>query len=102
MDNKLSELSKPAWIVGQQEIADFLRGDEALLVRGYDPESTEPAMRMYSQEYVSALLQKIAELRQAMCHIHGAALDITVPRTAIAKAAELAIEHATIKERNNG
>ncbi|MBH2759603.1 hypothetical protein [Serratia ureilytica] len=56
MDNKLSELSKPAWIVGQQEIDDFMRGDEALLVRGYDPESTEPALRMYSQEYVSALL----------------------------------------------
>lgn len=56
MGNKLSELSKPAWIVGQQEIDDFMRGDEALLVRGHDPESTEPALRMYSQEYVSALL----------------------------------------------
>ncbi|HIE4322247.1 TPA: hypothetical protein ACXM6M_000648 [Serratia marcescens] len=54
--DKLSELSNPAWIVGQQEIADFMRGDEALLVRGYDPESTEPALRMYSQEYVSVLL----------------------------------------------
>ncbi|UNE41988.1 hypothetical protein IHE77_13960 [Serratia ureilytica] len=59
---KLSEISNPAWIVGQQEIADFMRGDEALLVRGYDPESTEPALRMYSQEYVSALLARIAEL----------------------------------------
>lgn len=56
--DKLSELSNPAWIVGQQEIADFMRGDEALLVRGYDPESTEPALRMYSQEYVSALIQR--------------------------------------------
>ncbi|HEI8668424.1 TPA: hypothetical protein SLF59_000580 [Serratia marcescens] len=63
--NKLSELSNPAWIVGQQEIADFMRGDEALLVRGYDPESTEPALRMYSQEYVSALTQRIAELESA-------------------------------------
>ncbi|MGQ6288767.1 hypothetical protein ACUNF7_09015 [Serratia sp. IR-2025] len=62
MDNKLSELSNPAWIVGQQEIADFMRGDEALLVRGYDPECTEPALRMYSQEYVSALLSRIEEL----------------------------------------
>lgn len=58
-DNKLSELGNPAWIVGQQEIADFIRGDEALLVRGYDPESTEPALRMYSQEYVSALLAEL-------------------------------------------
>nr|WP_249744267.1 hypothetical protein [Serratia marcescens] len=33
-----------------------MRGDEALLVRGYDPESTEPALRMYSQEYANALL----------------------------------------------
>lgn len=123
MDNKLSELSNPAWIVGQQEIADFMRGDEALLVRGYDPESTEPALRMYSQEYVSALIQraerldsmltesvqalketeqKSAELEQAMRHIHGALLDITVPRIAIAKAAELAVEHAAMKEQSNG
>lgn len=65
MDNKLNELSNPAWIVGQQEIADFMRGDEVLLVRGYDPESTEPALRMYSQEYVSALTQRIAELESA-------------------------------------
>lgn len=60
MDNKLSELSKPAWIVGEKEIADFMRGDEALLVRGHDPESTEPALRMYSQEYVSALRHESA------------------------------------------
>lgn len=59
MGNKLSELSKPAWIVGEQEIADFMRGEEALLVRGHDPESTEPALRMYSQEYVSALLAEL-------------------------------------------
>ncbi|MGQ6073492.1 hypothetical protein ACUNGV_27920 [Serratia sp. IR-2025] len=64
MDNKLSELSKPAWIVGQQEIDDFMRGDEALLVRGHDHESTEPALRMYSQEYVSALLQRIAGVQE--------------------------------------
>lgn len=57
--DKLSELSKPAWIVGEQEIADFMRGEEALLVRGHDPESTEPALRMYSQEYVSALLAEL-------------------------------------------
>ncbi|CAI1744538.1 hypothetical protein [Serratia entomophila] len=63
MDNKLSELSKPAWIVGEQEIADFMRGDEALLVRGHDPESTEPALRMYSQEYVSALLAELEAIR---------------------------------------
>ncbi|MBN5410191.1 hypothetical protein JY552_04375 [Serratia marcescens] len=76
MDNKLSELSNPAWIVGQQEIDDFMRGDEALLVRGHDPESTEPALRMYSQEYVSALLvelkssQAIAnEYQQLMYHM---------------------------------
>lgn len=42
------------------------------------------------------------ELEQVMRHIHGAALDITVPRAAIAKAAELAVEHATIKEQSNG
>lgn len=46
--------------------------------------------------------QKIAELEQAMHHIHGALLDITVPRVAIAKAAELAVEHAAMKEQSNG
>lgn len=45
---------------------------------------------LYSQEYVTALLQDISNLEQAMRHIHGAALDITVPRAAIAKAAEFA------------
>ncbi|MDX7082522.1 hypothetical protein [Serratia marcescens] len=63
MDNKQSELSKPAWIVGEKEIADFMGGDEALLVRGHDAESTEPALRMYSQEYVSALLADIEYMR---------------------------------------
>ncbi|BAO32586.1 TPA: hypothetical protein ACGD8A_001157 [Serratia marcescens] len=83
MTNKLSELSNPAWIVGQQEIADFMRGDEALLVRGYDPESTEPALRMYSQEYVSDLLEeleakdkRIAELEQRL------ATPVRLPRPA--------------------
>ncbi len=66
MDNKLSELSNPAWIVGQQEIADFMRGDEALIVRGHDPESTEPALRMYSQEYVSALLAEVEGMEQSL------------------------------------
>lgn len=63
---KLSELSKPAWIVGQQEIDDFMRGDEALLVRGHDPESAEPALRMYSQEYVSALLADNEGMEQTL------------------------------------
>ncbi|MCO6063187.1 hypothetical protein NG726_41860, partial [Pseudomonas sp. MOB-449] len=48
------------------------------------------------------LKKRIAELEQAMRHIHGAALDITVPRAAIAKAAELAVEYATMKEQSNG
>ena len=88
--------------------------------RSDEPKNPEP---LYSQEYVSALLaraeridamltesvqalketeQKIAELEQAMHHIHGALLDITVPRIAIAKAAELAVEHANMKEQSNG
>lgn len=62
--DKLSELSKPAWIVGEKEIANFMSGDEALLVRGNDPESTEPALRMYSQGYVSALLDVAIALRE--------------------------------------
>ncbi|HHK7967012.1 TPA: hypothetical protein ACQVG6_003492 [Serratia marcescens] len=105
MDNKLSELSKPtAFVV----TGGTLYQDRALLNKSMaerysadrnDGSEVEP---LYSQEYVSALQQKIAELEQAMRHIHGAALDITVPRVAIAKAAELAVEHAAMKEQSNG
>ncbi|WP_346827241.1 hypothetical protein [Serratia inhibens] len=69
MDNKLSELSKPAWIVGEKEIADFMRGDEALLVRGHDPDGTKPALRMYSQEYVSALLTELEEKQKSIAEL---------------------------------
>ncbi|QPT15219.1 ead/Ea22-like family protein [Serratia rubidaea] len=52
------------------------------------------AMLTESVQALKAAEQRIAELEQAMRHIHGAALDITVPRTAIAKAAGLAVEYA--------
>ncbi len=98
MDNKLSELSKPvAWSwIGYPNRKQLTR---------VQPDSWKNPIALsplYSQEYVSALEQKIAELEQAMRHIHGALLDITVPRVAIAKAAELAVEHASMKERSNG
>ncbi|MFK3702080.1 hypothetical protein ACI2JW_18180 [Serratia ureilytica] len=112
--DKLSELSKPvAW-----EVKGILcHSEEEARIYVGEPEP------LYSQEYVSALIQraeridsmltesvqalketeqKSAELEQAMRHIHGALLDITVPRVAIAKAAELAVEHASMKEQNNG
>lgn len=59
-------------------------------------EGLTPAQKLAAAE------QRIAELEQAMRHIHGALLDITVPRVAIAKAAELAVEHASMKEQSNG
>lgn len=63
MDNKLSELSKPvAWIIGEESIEDFKRGYETFVVRGDDVDSTEETMKLYSQEYVSALLARIEEL----------------------------------------
>ncbi|HGM6832007.1 TPA: hypothetical protein ACKQCE_000541 [Serratia marcescens] len=56
MDNKLIELSKPvAWIIGEESIEDFKRGYETFVVRGDDVDSTEETMKLYSQEYVSAL-----------------------------------------------
>ncbi|HGO4163065.1 TPA: hypothetical protein ACK1B7_004401 [Serratia marcescens] len=117
MDNKLSELSKPVaydyqiagaciadghnengkWVDWNNKLSRYCPPDwmmEEGKVTGLKP--------LYSQEYVSALEQKIAELEQAMRHIHGALLDITVPRVAIAKAAELAVEHASMKEQSNG
>lgn len=60
MDNKLSELSKPvAWIIGEESIEDFKRGYETFVVRGDDVDSTEETMKLYSQEYVSALLAEL-------------------------------------------
>ncbi|WP_440495945.1 hypothetical protein [Serratia sarumanii] len=113
---KLSELSKPVmYSITCNGVVEEIGGDSQGFVReevqaeldswkngsvgipdGYSVSA------LYSQEYVSALQQKIAELEQAMRHIHGAALDITVPRAAIAKVAELAVEHAAMKEHSNG
>ncbi|HEJ7025801.1 TPA: hypothetical protein SMF53_002099 [Serratia marcescens] len=126
MDNKLSELSNPkAFVVtGGKMYQDRAFTDKSTAERSkadrHDGAVVEP---LYSQEYVSALIQraerldsmltesvqalketeqKSAELEQAMRHIHGALLDITAPRVAIAKAAELAVEHAAMKEQSNG
>ncbi|EMH4028846.1 Uncharacterised protein [Klebsiella oxytoca] len=99
MDNKLS---KPvSWADERGNLCTNTmkeRGLDSKYHQDYEKYSTP----IYSQEYVSALQQKIAELEQAMRHIHGALLDITVPRVAIAKAAELAVEHASMKEQSNG
>ncbi len=101
----------------------YVTQDDGKIVSVRDPSQDPIVEPLYSQEYVSALIQraerldsmltesvqalketeqKIAELEQAMHHIHGALLDITVPRIAIAKAAELAVEHALMKEQSNG
>ena len=94
MNNKLSELSKPVGHFRKQPDGSYWPLSKSTATMDMAP--------LYSQEYVSALEQKIAELEQAMRHIHGALLDITVPRVAIAKAAELAVEHAAMKEQSNG
>ncbi|HHK8142799.1 TPA: DUF551 domain-containing protein [Serratia marcescens] len=58
--DKLSELSKPvAWIIGEESIEEFTRGYETFVVRGDDVDSTEETMKLYSQEYVSALLAEL-------------------------------------------
>lgn len=120
---KLSELSKPvAWTDERGNLCTN-RNKERGLESRYHQDYEKYTTPFYSQEYVSALkhesavnweaaaslnvenqeLKKlIGELEQAMCHIHGALLDITVPRVAIAKAAELAVEHASMKEQSNG
>lgn len=126
MDNKLSELSKPvAYVVtGGRAHHDWPFIIKSTAERARDERKDGATVKpLYSQEYVSALIQraerldsiltesvqalketeqKSAELEQAMRHIHGALLDITVPRVAIAKAAELAVEHASMKEQSNG
>lgn len=100
MDNKLSELSKPVAWISESNLRNLRKGVNAVYVKN-EPILAKP-VALYSQGYVSALEQKIAELEQTMRHIHGALLDITVPRVAIAKAAELAVEHAAMKEQSNG
>ncbi|MDP8733142.1 hypothetical protein QZP90_06365 [Serratia marcescens] len=61
---KLSELSKPvAWIIGEESIEDFKRGYETFVVRGDDVDSTEETMKLYSQEYVSALLAELEAVK---------------------------------------
>ncbi|HGE6660251.1 TPA: hypothetical protein ACGB4L_001478 [Serratia marcescens] len=122
MDNKLSELSKPVATVDVQR--GRMDGNTFAVAWSSAGHALPDGPHfIYSQEYVSALQhesavnweaaaslnvenqelkKRIAELEQAMRHIHGAALDITVPRVAIAKAAELAVEHAAMKEQSNG
>lgn len=84
------KLSKPvAWIIGEESIEEFKRGYETFVVRGDDVDSTEETMKLYSQEYVSALTQRIAELEAKLatpikivnydeffiCHVSGASDD---------------------------
>lgn len=67
------KLSKPvAWIIGEESIEEFKRGYETFVVRGDDVDSTEETMKLYSQEYVSAILaelevqdKRIAELERS-------------------------------------
>jgi hypothetical protein len=120
MDNKLSELSKPVGFVSKLAQTFLKCGETASIRPFFDVQGSSP---LYSQEYVSALKhesavnweaaaslnvenqelkKRIGELEQAMRHIHGALLDITVPRVAIAKSAELSVEHAAMKEQSNG
>lgn len=125
MDNKLSELSKPIGVAFKSDIELMQSGrmihGQMTVCRGCAENQVTEGV--YSQEYVSALKReaavnweaaaslnvenqelkkRIGELEQAMRHIHGAAVNITVPRVAIAKAAELAVEHASMKEQSNG
>lgn len=94
MNKKLSELSKPVACIVRWD-----GGEVASIKMGiYTAPKGFTSDPLYSQEYVSALLQDISTLEQVLRHIHGAALDITVPRAAIAKAAE----YATKKENRNG
>lgn len=119
---KLSELSKPvAWKLHHHDRYYFEENADVVAIAESVGKAKGDAV--YSQEYVSALdkvaqfwigesagwkkraedaEKRIAELEQAMRHIHGALLDITVPRVAIAKAAELAVEHAAMKGKSNG
>lgn len=69
---KISELSKPvAWIIGEESIEEFKRGYETFVVRGDDVDSTEETMKLYSQEYVSALLADNERLARDLAARNG-------------------------------
>lgn len=59
---KLSELSKPVGFVSKQAQALLKSGDTASVRPFFDVQGSSP---LYSQEYVSALTQRIAELERA-------------------------------------
>ncbi|MDM1788453.1 hypothetical protein LZ337_23920 [Serratia marcescens] len=74
--DKLSELSKPvAWIIGEESIEEFTRGYETFVVRGDDVDSTEETMKLYSQEYVSALLAELEFEKQNNAGVAGMVED---------------------------
>jgi hypothetical protein len=84
------------------DLGKALGAAEKRLVHIKDACDTWERKAISNFEECATMSQHIEELEQAMRHIHGAALDITVPRTAIAKAAEFAAEHAAMKEQSNG
>ncbi|HIE1469046.1 TPA: hypothetical protein ACXJS2_001725 [Serratia marcescens] len=59
MDNKLSELSKPVGFVSKQAQALLKSGDTASVRPFFDVQGSSP---LYSQEYVSALIQRTERL----------------------------------------
>ncbi|AGE20042.1 TPA: hypothetical protein I9281_001858 [Serratia marcescens] len=62
MDNKLSELSKPVGYVGERDRKELSYGDCGY-IKPCAAFNEEP---VYSQEYVSALTQRIAELEKRL------------------------------------
>ncbi|CAI2786448.1 Uncharacterised protein [Serratia ficaria] len=77
MDNKLSELSKPvAWVRYPTANAEYVVTGNvhiARIWRRYHGDAVQP---VYSQEYVSALLQRIDELEVAEIKPEGLKLMI--------------------------
>ncbi|HFZ1853041.1 TPA: hypothetical protein ACIJYK_003015 [Serratia marcescens] len=59
MDNKLSELSKPVGFVSKQAQVLLKSGDTASVRPFFDVQGSSP---LYSQEYVSALIQRAERL----------------------------------------
>jgi len=65
MDNKLGELSKPVATFTESKPPNPLN---AYQLTWHGPKNPEIPYHMYSQEYVSALLQRIAELEKKERH----------------------------------
>lgn len=56
-----------AWIIGEQEIKDFMRGYEAFIVRGDDVCTSEPSIKLYAAPPLQAVTVPDEQTWEELC-----------------------------------